>query len=98
MDMIKAFDTVRHSLLFKKLIEQGLPSGIVRFLLIAYKLQVANVKCNGVKQGAVLSAVLNCVNTIDLFKELCRLNIGCCIGQNYVGIIGHADDLLLKCQ
>ena len=27
-----------------------------------------------------------------LFKEFRRLNIGCCIGQNYVGIIGYADD------
>ena len=107
MDMSKAFDTVRHSLLFKKLVEQGLPSVIIRFILIAaYKLQEANVKWrnevsdffkigNGVKQGAVLSAVLYCLYTNDLFKELRRVNVGCCIGQNYVGIIGYADDLFL---
>ena len=106
MDMSKAFDTVRHSLLFKKLVEQGLPSVIIRFISIAYKLQEANVKWrnevsdffkigNGVKQDAVLSAVLYCVYTNDLFKEIRRLNVGCCIGQNYVGIIGYADDLFL---
>ena len=52
---------------------------------------------NGVKQGAVLSAVLYCVYTNGLFEELRRLNLGCCIGQNYVGIIGYADDLFLMC-
>ena len=52
---------------------------------------------NGVKQGAVLSAVLNCVYTNGLLEELRRLNLGCCIGQNYVGIIGYADDLFLMC-
>ena len=25
------------------------------------------------------------------------MNIGCCIGQNYVGVIGYADDLFLMC-
>ena len=106
MDMSKAFDTVRHSLLFEKLVEQGLPCIVVRYLLMSYRLQRANVKWrnessyffnigNGVKQGAVLSAVLYCVYTNGLFEELRRKNIGCCIGQNYVGIIGYADDLLL---
>ena len=108
MDMSKAFDTVQHSVLFKTLLEQGLPCIIVRFLLITYRSQQANVKwCNevsdffkignGVKQGAVLSAVLYCVYTNGLFEELRRLNVGCCIGQNYVGIVGYADDLFLMC-
>ena len=37
MDMSKAFDTVQHSHLFKKLIAQGLPTIIVRFILVSYK-------------------------------------------------------------
>ena len=72
MDMSKAFDTVRHSVLFEKLLAQGLPCIIVRYMLITYRLQQANVKWNnevseffkirnGVKQGAVLSAVLYCI-------------------------------------
>ena len=99
MDMSKAFDTVRHSTLFEKLVEQGLPQIIVRYILISYKLQQANVKWNnklsdffslgnGVKQGAVISAILYCVYTNGLFEELRRLNIGCSIGQNYIGIVG----------
>ena len=91
MDMRKAFDTVQHSVLFSKLSEQGMPHILVRYLLTTYRLQRANVKWNneasyfidignGVKQGAVLSAVFYCVYTNALFKELHRLNIGCCIG------------------
>lgn len=106
MDMSKAFDTVKHSVLFETLLEQGMPCIIVRYLLICYQMQQANVKWrnefsdffkigNGVKQGAVLSAVLYCVYTNGLFEELQRLKIGCCIGQNYIGIIGYADDLFL---
>ena len=108
MDMRKAFDTVQHSVLFNKLLEQDFPHIVVRYLLTTYRLQRANVKWNneasnffeignGVKQGAVLSAVFYCIYTNGLFKELRRLNIGCCIGQNYVGIIGYADDLFLIC-
>ena len=106
MDMSKAFDTVQHSVLFQKLLDQGMPHIIVRFLLISYESQKANVRWmnekssfftlgNGVKQGAVLSAILYCVYTNGLFKELRRKNIGCCIGDHYVGVIGYADDLFL---
>ena len=69
MDMSKAFDTVKHSTLCRKLLDQGRPCIVVRYLLISYQLQNANVRwrnevsdfftvSNGVKQGSVLSAVL----------------------------------------
>ena len=106
MDMSKAFDKVQHSILFQKLLDQDMPPIIVRFILVSYKSQKANVKWagqkssffsigNGVKQGAVLSAVLYCVYTNGLFEELRRSNIGCCVGNNYAGVIGYADDLFL---
>ena len=106
MDMSKAFDTVQHSILFKKLLDQGMPIVIVRFLFVTYRNQQANVKWNnefsqyfniknGVKQGAVLSAVLYCVYTNGLFEALRRLKIGCYMGNDYVGVIGYADDLFL---
>ena len=44
MDMGKAFDTVQHSLLFQKLLDQGMPSVVVRFILVSYENQVANVR------------------------------------------------------
>ena len=106
MDMSKAFDTVQHSCLFKKLLEQGLPRIIVRFLLASYRNQRANVRwnddlsryfeiTNGVKQGAILSSILYCVYTNGLFEELRRRKLGCFVGSNYVGVIGYADDLFL---
>ena len=61
MDMTKAFDMVQHSLLFKKLLEKGLPPIIVRLFFVMYATQKDNVrwagllsnyfeKSNGVKQ------------------------------------------------
>ena len=50
MDMSKAFDTVQHSHLFQKLLDQGMPHIIVRFLLVSYEKQSANVNeqmCRG---------------------------------------------------
>ena len=80
MDMSKAFDRVQHSHLFQKLRNQGMPAIIVRFILASYKQQRANVNWNGinseyfqigngVKQGAILSAVLYCVYTNGLYEE-----------------------------
>ena len=106
MDMSKAFDRVQHSHLFMKLLDQGMPPIIVRFVLVSYKRQSANVRWNGVtskhfrigngvKQGAIISAVLYCVYTNGLFEELRRRNVGCCIGRDFVGVLGYADDLFL---
>jgi hypothetical protein len=106
MDMSKAFDRVKHSTLFDKLRKEDLPPIIIRFLMSVYKLQIANVKWNGeisnsfkigngVKQGAVLSAILYCVYMNDLFILLKKKKFGCWINGEYYGIIGYADDLFL---
>ena len=66
MDMTKAFNMVRHSLLFKKLIAAGLSIIFVRLLLYIYVNQFDNVRgngnfssifsiANGIRQGAILS-------------------------------------------
>ena len=47
MDMSKAFDMVQHSTLFRKLLDQGMPPIIVRFILASYRKQKANVCLNG---------------------------------------------------
>ena len=46
MDMSKAFDKVRHSLLFKKLVSKGLPQIYSRLLIVMYRGQSANVRWN----------------------------------------------------
>ena len=71
MDMTKTFDMVKHSLLFKRLIEVEISTTFIRLLLVIYTLQCANVRwnsafsvtfsiTNGVRQGAVLSGILYC--------------------------------------
>ena len=47
------------------------------------------------KQGAIISALLYCVYTNGLFDELRRMTVGCCIGRDFVGALGYADDLFL---
>ena len=106
MDMSKAFDKVKHSLLFKKLLTKGLPEIYIRLLLIMYNKQIANVRwhnslsqsfpiSNGVKQGAVLSAILFCVYVNDLYNLLRRKKCGCWIDGHYIGILGYSDDIIL---
>ena len=46
MDMSKAFDTVKHSVLFNKLMKIGIPYIFLRLLLFIYMNQYANVKWN----------------------------------------------------
>ena len=50
---------------------------------------------NGVKQGAVLSAILYCVYMNGLFEKLRERKIVCWIGGDYVGILGYADYFFL---
>ena len=106
MDMKKAFDLVKHSLLFKKLVNRGMSPIFLRLLLYMYANQAAKVKwkgtlseafsiTNGVKQGAVLSAILFCVYIDDLIKKLRRNKDGCWINNRFVGIAVYADDIVL---
>ena len=106
MDMTKAFDLVRHSLLFRKLITSGIPAVFIRILLYIYMMQSANVKwngeysnwftlCNGVRQGGVLSAILYCFYVNDLFELLRSKGYGCWIDGNFHGIFGYSDDNFL---
>ena len=106
MDMTKAFDLVKHSLLFRKLIKAGLSLIFVRMLLFIYLMQSANVKwsgevssvftlTNGVRQGGVISAILYCFYVNDLFKLLRQRSTGCWVKGNYHGIFGYSDDNFL---
>jgi hypothetical protein len=106
MDMTKAFDMVRHSLLFQKLINLKFSLIFTRLLMRMYTLQYANVLWNGkrssdftikngVKQGAVLSAILYCIYVNGLFQRLRDNKTGCWINGDFVGIVGYADDNFL---
>ena len=106
MDLKKAFDTVQHSVLFWKLLKRGIPFTYVRLLMTMYAKQFANVKWNnvcstnfpirnGVKQGAVLSAILFCIYIDDLFSVLRKSRSGCWINDQFYGMLGYADDIML---
>ena len=94
MAMTKAFDNVKYSILFEKLIHKGIPGIYVRLRLVMYDKQYANVKWNGsvskrftirngVKQGSVLSAILSCVYIDDLLKILRKKKSGCWIHNDF---------------
>ena len=81
MDMKKAFDCVKHSLLFRKLMDRRVYPIFLRLIIYMYANQTAKVRwngtlstafsiLNGVKQGAVLSAMLFCIYIDDLIKQL----------------------------
>ena len=108
MDCTKAFDTVVHSKLFKKLLEASVPPIVIRLLIHIYRAQTAEVNwktdkssefliSNGVRQGAVLSPILFCFYMNDLFQILRKNKTGCFIGNYFAGVFGYADDLLLLC-
>ena len=107
LDMSKAFDRVKHSVLFKKLLDRDLPDIYVRLLIHMYREQTAKVRWNkqesnefslnnGVKQCAVLSAILYCVYVNDLYQLLRKRKYGCWINGDYFGILGYSDDILLQ--
>ena len=50
---------------------------------------------NGVKQCGILSQLLFCLYIGVLFHLLKQSNVGCFIGNVYMGCVGYADDVLL---
>ena len=52
---------------------------------------------NGVKQGGVLSLILFTIYIDNLIIQLMKFNIGCKIGNSFLGVFGYADDLTLLC-
>ena len=86
-------------------ISKGLPEIYLRLLILMYRGQSANVRwnntfskqfplSNGVKQGAVLSAILFCIYLNDLYKILCMRRSGCWVNGDFNGICGYSDDIL----
>ena len=106
MDASKAFDRVNHWLLFKKLIDRGMPLIFVRILMKWYTTQKACVRwgsalsdsffiTNGVRQGGILSPLLFNVYMDALSSSLSNAPIGCSIGGVMVNHIMYADDLVI---
>ena len=101
--MTKAFDVTVHSKLFTKMFKAGLSSIFLRLLIFIYTEQFANVRWNGVissiftmhngvRQGAILSAIAYCFYCEELFILLESRRSGCWINGYFLGLLGYSDD------
>ena len=106
LDASKAFDRVHYVKLFRLLLHRDLNPIIIRFLLNLYTNQKLCVQwgnhssdyynvSNGVKQGGVLSPVLFSIYIDELLLRLRNANIGCYIGNIFMGALAYADDVAL---
>ena len=105
LDASKAFDRVRHDVLFLKLKDAGVPLYVIRVLKFWYTTQLIYIKwntclsesftcTNGVKQGGVLSPYLFNFYLNKLSTELNEINVGCCLNMRINHLL-YADDLVL---
>ena len=101
----KAFDRVEYVKLFSLLLKRGLCPVICRLLIYMYTNQSLCVKWateisrkfsvrNGVKQGGILSPIMFTVY-IDVLLNLKKANLGCYIGDLFMGALGYADDVII---
>ena len=106
LDATKAFDLIRFDKLFQILCSKPLPGLCLRVLLDMYKRQKIQIKwndtfsnkfstSNGIRQGGIISPLLFNVYIDVLLTRLKNRNVGCFIGNMYVGCLGYADDVTL---
>ena len=105
LDLTKAFDHVKHDILFKKL-SKKVPAIFLRLVLVIYMCQSCSVRwdnfdstfftvSNGLRQGAVASPLYFNVYLDDLFLIMKESGLGCEIDQYFYGLFGYADDCAL---
>ena len=106
MDMSKAFDLVEWGELFCTLEKRKVEPIFLRLMMYIYTMQQCDVKwCeqhsgkfsvkNGVRQGAVSSAILFAVYIDELLVVLRQSRLGCHINGVFFGALVFADDILL---
>jgi len=107
LDATKAFDRVEYCKLFRMLIKRRLSSVVLRLLCTIMYLNhstqvewngfrsVAFKVLNGVKQGGILSPIMFCVYIDDMLLLLQNSDVGCYIGNYFVGALAYADDIVL---
>jgi len=106
LDLSKAFDSVDHGLLFRKLIDLKCPANMTKLLVFWYSNQQINVKWkhiitssffmkNGTRQGSILSPYLFSIYMRHVSEVVVKSGLGCCIGYMPVCILLYADDLVI---
>ena len=108
LDASKAFDRIEYVRLFTLLRLRNMCPLVLRLIMNMYISQRMQVRfgtamsshfsiSNGVKQGGVLSPILFTIYIDNLIIQLRKFNIGCKIGNSFLGVFGYADDLTLLC-
>ena len=98
LDCSKAFDKCKFSLLFKRLLDKGLPPIVVRVLAFIYMEQYGWVKwgdgksslmtmSNGTRQGAVLSPIFWAVYADPMLQRLRALGLGAHVAGLFMGAV-----------
>ena len=106
LDASKAFDNVKHSKLFKLLLNRNICPLFIRIILNMYECGNSYIEWNGiksdifhvnngVKQGGVLSPILFNLYTGPLLKDLRDSGVGCCIGNISANSFSYADDMVI---
>jgi retron-type reverse transcriptase len=106
LDLSKAFDSVNHLSLFKKLVALDFPANLVELLATWYVNQQINVRWkkiltdsflmrNGIRQGSILSPYLFSVYMCDVSDVIMKSGVGCYVGNKPCNILLHADDFVL---
>ena len=106
LDISKAFDSVDHEILMKKLLDYGIPRIYVDLIRYWYGNQWVKVRFmsqfsdewkieNGVRQGGVLSGLLFSAYIDSMLEKIAKLKIGCRLGLISSNIIAYADDIVL---
>ena len=106
IDFKKAYDSVDHQLLWKKLVDAGISSKVLALLKSMYK----DIKCRvksrgliseeflytiGVRQGFVLSPLLFNLFINDISDLLKKERCGISVGDALIYILLYADDIVL---
>ena len=112
LDASKAFDKIDLAFMFQILKNRGVPSHILRLLIMSYKEQLIRTRFDnelsdyfkatngvrqGVKGGGVISPILFTVYVDEMINKLKSSGIGCTIGNQYAGCLMYADDVTLIC-
>jgi hypothetical protein len=106
IDASKAFDRIKHDILFEILMERNVNPLMVKILINLYERQTAQTSwlgsksekfscTNGVRQGGILSPLLYAIYNDILLERLKKNGSGCWIGDRFFGALSYADDLCI---
>ncbi len=110
LDFSKAFDKLKYSDFFDRLLKRKVPPLVTRLIMHMYMNGSMCIRwgdatseyfsaSNSIKQGSVLSPILFSIYIDDLIERLLKNKEGCWVGNMFFGCIVYADDveLLVPC-